>query len=452
MRSNKNSMRFSNAFFALAAAAILASGIAAQSDASQQNKTGRAGTFAIVNARIVPVTGPVIENGTVVIRDGKIAAVGTNVSIPSGAERIDAKGLSVYPGMIDAATSLGLAEIPLGANATMDVAETGSMNANAKAITGINPHTSHVNVTRVNGVTTVHSAPTGGTIAGQSTVINLNGSTQAEMSVVPEFGLVINFPRVTTFGGFQPGVGPITVDFNEAVRRRDNQIEELKKMMADAEGYAKAKDAAAKDNSIRPPATDLRLEAMLPYIRGERPMLIAVERERDIRAAVKFLADNKLKGIIVGGQEAWKAADDLKKNNVPVIFTNIYSLPVREDDPYDFLFEGPAQLHRAGVKFAVATGDGGAEVRDLPYHAGLAGAYGLPKEEALKAVTIYPAEILGIANRMGSIEVGKDANIVVTDGDILDPRTNIKFLFIGGRLLPLTSRHTELFESFKDRK
>lgn len=452
MRSNKISMRFFNAFFALATAAILASGIAAQSDASQQNKTGRAGTFAIVNARIVPVTGPVIENGTVVIRDGKIAAVGTNVSIPSGAERIDAKGLSVYPGMIDAATSLGLAEIPLGANATMDVAETGSMNANAKAITGINPHTSHVNVTRVNGVTTVHSAPTGGTIAGQSAVINLNGSTQAEMSVVPEFGLVINFPRVTTFGGFQPGVGPITVDFNEAVRRRDNQIEELKKMMADAEAYAKAKDASAKDTSIRPPATDLRLEAMLPYIRGERPMLIAVERERDIRAAVKFLADNKLKGIIVGGQEAWKAADDLKKNNVPVIFTNIYSLPVREDDPYDFLFEGPAQLHRAGVKFAVATGDGGAEVRDLPYHAGLAGAYGLPKEEALKAVTIYPAEILGIATRMGSIEAGKDANIVVTDGDILDPRTNIKYLFIGGRLLPLTSRHTELFESFKDRK
>ena len=452
MRSNKISMRFFNAFFALAAAAFLASGIAAQSDASQQNKTGRAGTFAIVNARIVPVTGPVIENGTVVIRDGKIAAVGTNVSIPSGAERIDAKGLSVYPGMIDAATSLGLAEIPLGANATMDVAETGSMNANAKAITGINPHTSHVNVTRVNGVTTVHSAPTGGTIAGQSAVINLNGSTQAEMSVVPEFGLVINFPRVTTFGGFQPGVGPITVDFNEAVRRRDTQIEELKKMMADAEAYAKAKEASAKDSSIRPPATDLRLEAMVPYIRGERPILLAVERERDIRAAAKFLADNKLKGIIVGGQEAWKAADDLKKNNVPVIFTNIYSLPVREDDPYDFLFEGPAQLQRAGVKFAVATGDQGAEVRDLPYHAGLAGAYGLSKEEALKAVTIYPAEILGIANRMGSIEAGKDANIVVTDGDILDPRTNIKYLFIGGRLLPLTSRHTELFESFKDRK
>ena len=445
-------MRSLNALFAFAAAAVLAFAAAAQSDGSQQNKTGRAGTFAIVNARIVTVTGPVIESGTVIIRDGKIAAVGANVPVPSGAERIDGKGLSVYPGMIDAATSLGLAEITGGANATVDVAETGSMNSNAKAIIGINPHTSHINVTRVNGVTTVHSAPSGGTIAGQSAVINLNGSTQAEMSVVPEFGMVINFPRVTTFGGFQPGVGPITLDFNEAVRRRDNQIDELKKMMAEAAAYAKAKEASAKDSSLRPPPTDLRLEAMVPYIRGERPMLVAVERERDIRAAVKFLSDNKLKGIIVGGQEAWKAADDLKKHGIPVIFTNIYSLPVRPDDPYDFLFEGPAQLHRAGVKFAVATGDNGGEVRDLPYHAGLAGAYGLPKEEALKAVTIYPAEILGIANRMGSVETGKDANIVVTDGDILDPRTNIKYLFIGGRLLPLTSRHTDLFDSFKDRK
>ncbi|HMO81375.1 MAG TPA: amidohydrolase family protein [Pyrinomonadaceae bacterium] len=423
----------------------------AQSDGSQQNKTGRAGTFAIVNVRIVPVIGPVVESGTIVIRDGKIAAVGAGVSVPSGAERIDGKGLTAFPGMIDAATSLGLAEITQGANATMDLIEPGTMNANAKAITAINPHTSHVNVTRVNGVTTVHSAPAGGIISGQSTVINLNGSTQGEMSVVSEFALVVNFPRVTT-GSFQPGVGFQQIDFNEALRRRDTQIEELKKIFTEAENYGRAKDAHAKDASLPRPATDLRLEAMIPYIRGERPVMFTVERERDIRSAVKFIADNKLKGIIVGGQEAWKAADDLRKHDVPVVFTNIYSLPVREDDPYDFLFSGPAMLHKMGVRFAVSTGDRGAEVRDLPYHAGLAGAYGLPREEALKSVTIYPAQILGIADRLGSIVTGKDANIVIADGDILDPRTNIKHLFIGGRLLPLTSRHTELFDSFKDRK
>jgi imidazolonepropionase-like amidohydrolase len=423
----------------------------AQSDGSQQNRTGRAGTFAITNARIVTVTGAVIENGTIVIRDGKIAAVGADVSVPSGAERIDGKGLSVYPGMIDAATNLGLAEIGQGANATMDLVETGTMNANAKAIMGVNPHSSHVNVTRVNGITTVHSAPAGGTIAGQSTVINLNGSTQADMAVVPNFGLVVNFPRVTT-GSFVPGVGFQQVDFNEAIKRRDTQMEDLKKIFKDAEAYAKAVDAAAKDNLIPKPRIDLRLEAMTPYIRGERPVIFTVERERDVRGVVKFVREMKVKGIIVGGQEAWKAADDLKKENIAVIFTNIYSLPVRPDDPYDFLYEGPSKLQKAGVAFAIGTGDGGAEVRDLPYHAAIAGGYGLGRDEALKAVTIYPAQILGIADRLGSIEAGKIANIVVTDGDMLDPRTNVKHIFINGRMIPLTSRHTDLFDSFKHRK
>jgi imidazolonepropionase-like amidohydrolase len=426
--------------------------VAAQSDGSQQNKTGRAGTFAIVGARIVPVTGPVIESGTVVIRDGKIASVGPGTSVPGGAERVDGRGLSVYPGMIDAATNMGLAEIPLGANATMDVNETGTMNANAKAITGINPHSSHINVTRVNGITTVHSAPGGGIIAGQSAVIDLNGSTQADMAVVPHFGLVINFPRVSLFGGFTPGVGPRMLDFNAAVKRRDEQLDELKKIFTQAANYARAKDAYSRDNSLPYPENDIRLEGMVPYIRGERPVLFDVERERDIKAAVKFIEEMKLKGIIVGGQEAWMAADDLKRNNIPVIYTNIYSLPVRQDDPYDFLFAAPAKMQAAGIRFAISTGDQGGEVRDLPYHAGLAGAYGLTRDEALKAVTIYPAEILGIADRVGSLEAGKIANVVVTDGDILDPRTNIRYMFIGGRMIPLTSRHTELFDSFKDRK
>lgn len=426
---------------------------ASQSDGSQQNKTGRAGTFAIVGARIVTVSGAVIENGTVVIQNGKIAAVGAGASVPSGAERIDGKGLSVFPGMIDAATGMGLAEIPQGANATMDIDEVGSNNANAKAILGINPHSSHINVTRVNGITTVMSAPTGGLIAGQGAVINLNGSTQADMAVVPTFALVINFPRVAAggggFGGFGGGQ---QLDFNEAVRRRDQQIDELKKIFTNALNHARAMEAFAKDKTLPAPATNLSLEAMVPYVRGEKPIVFTAERERDIRAIARFVSEMKVKGIIVGGQEAWKAADVLKQNDIAVIYTNIYSLPVRPDDPYDYLFEAPLKLQQAGVRFAISTGDPGAENRDLPYHAGLAGAYGLSKDEALKSVTLYPAQILGVADRMGTIEVGKTANIVVADGDILDPRTNIKYMFIGGRMIPLTSRHTELFDSFKDRK
>ncbi|MEP6903433.1 MAG: amidohydrolase family protein [Actinomycetota bacterium] len=420
----------------------------AQNDGSEQNVLGRAGTFAITNARIVTVSGAVIENGTVLIQDGHIAAVGATISVPANAEKIDGKGLSVYPGMIDAGTTLGLAEITLGVNASMDVAEVGEMNANAKAITAINPHSSHVNVARINGITTVLSYPAGGTIAGQAAIINLWGSTQAEMAVVPAFGLVVNFPRISTFSGF----GQPQIEFNEAVKRRDQRLDDLKKIFKEAESYARIKDAYEKDKTLPSPRTDLRLEAMIPFIRGEKPVIFTAERERDIRGVVKFVEDTKVKGIILGGQEAWKVADGLKKNNIAVIYTNIYNLPVRDDDAYDYLYEAPSKMQQAGVKFAISTGNDGAEVRDLPYHAGLAGAYGLSKDEALKSVTLYPAQILGIADKFGSIEVGKTANIVVTDGDLLEPRTNIKYLFINGRLIPLTSRHTELYEQFKDRK
>jgi imidazolonepropionase-like amidohydrolase len=445
-------MMIRNILFAAIVCAFCVFSAAAQNDGSEQNQTGRAGTFAVTNARIVTVSGAPIENGTIVIQNGKIAAVGANVSVPAGAEKIDGKGLSVFPGMIDAGTNLGLAEISLGVPGSVDNAETGQMNANAKAFKGINPHSAHVNITRVNGITTVLSAPNGGLIAGEATVIDLNGSTQADMALVPEFGLVVNFPRISTFGGFNPGFGRQTVEFSEAVKRRDTELEDLKKVLRDAENYGRAKDAYEKDKTLPYTPTDIRLEALVPYIRGQKPVIFTAERERDIRGVVKFASDMKLKAIILGGQDAWKVADDLKKNDIAVIYTNIYNLPVQDDDAYDYLFEAPAKMQQAGVKFAISTGNDGPEVRDLPYHAGLAGAFGLSKEDALKSVTLYPAQILGIADKVGSIEVGKMANIVVADGDILEPRTNIKYLFIDGKLLPLTSRHTDLFNSFKDRK
>jgi imidazolonepropionase-like amidohydrolase len=448
MQNKETILNFLRIGFLLLAAHCLLLTVPAQNDGSQQNVLGKAGTFAVMNARIVTVSGATIENGTILIQDGRIAAIGANVSVPASAEKIDGRGLSVYPGMIDAATNLGLAEIPLGANATVDVAEIGDMNANAKVITGINPHSSHVNVTRVNGITTVLSLPTGGTIAGQAAVINLWGSTQGEMAVVPVFALVVNFPRVSTFAGF----GQQQLDFNEAVKQRDKRLDDLKKVFKDAEDYARVRDAYAKDKTLPYPGVNLKMDAMIPYIRGERPIIFRAERERDIRAVVKFVEEMKIKGVIVGGQEAWKAADALNKNNIPVIYTNIYNLPVRDDDEYDSFYEAPSKLQKAGVRFAVSTGNDGAEVRDLPYQAGLAAAYGLSKEDALKSVTLYPAQILGIADKLGSLETGKTANVVVTDGDLLEPRTNIKYLFINGRLLPLTSRHTELFEQFKDRK
>ncbi|HUF02845.1 MAG TPA: amidohydrolase family protein [Aridibacter sp.] len=443
-----------NRTLALGAILILAfsASLFAQNGPTDQNLTGRAGTFAITGAKIVTVSGAEIPDGTILIRDGRIAAVGANVSIPGGAEKIDGKGLSVYPGMIDAGTNMGLLEIGGGARGTVDVSESGDINPNAKAFLGINPHTSHVNVTRVNGITTVLSLPVGGLISGQSAIINLNGSTQAEMAEVPVYSLVINFPTISTFAGFNPFTGPRTINFDQAVKRRDDRVKEIKDVFEAAKQYANARDAYAKDNSLPMPATDLKMEALIPYIRGEKPIIFFAQRSRDIRAALNFIEEMKVKGIIYGGGEAWEVADDLKKHDVAVIYTNIHSNPFSQDDPYDANFAAPSKMRNAGVKFCISTGDNGANARELPYQVGMAGAFGLSREDALKAVTLFPAQILGISDRYGSLEEGKVANVVVTDGDILDPRTNVKYVFIKGRLLPLTSRHTEFFEVFKDRK
>lgn len=418
---------------------------------AQQNVVGEAGNFLLQNARIFPVSSAPIENGFVEIRAGKIARIGSGAGQTSAADArvIDLKGASVYPGMIDAATNLGLVEVPLGAPGTVDEAEVGEMNPNAKAIIAVNPHSAHINVTRNNGVTAALSMPSGGVIAGQAAIINLVGSTPNEMAITPAFGLVVNFPRVSTFGG---GFGQPPIEFGEAVKRRDKRLEDLRKIFKDAEAYAKAQDAYAADNKLPRPMTNLRLAALAPYARGEKPVIFAVDREIDIRNMVKFADEMKLKVIIVGGNDAAKTANLLQQKNIGVILTGVWSLPARDDDYYDALFATAEKLRQAGVKYCVATGDNGANSRDLPYQAGMTAAYGLSKEDALKAVTLYPAQILGVADKLGSIETGKIANIVVTDGDILEPTTHVLHLFINGRKLPLTSRHTELYEQFKDRK
>jgi imidazolonepropionase-like amidohydrolase len=410
-------------------------------------------TYVIRNARVVTVSGAEVENGTVVISGGRISAVGANVSAPAGAQEIDARGLVVYPGMIDLGTNMGLAEVP-SVGATMDTQELGEMNPNVAAIWAVNPSSSHIAVTRVEGVTSVLSMPSGGTISGQAAFINLAGTSPREMAVSPTAALIVDFPRVGGGGGgfaaFLLAQQGITQD---ALTQRDRRVEELRRLLRDAEAYGRAQDAYAKDpKSVPRPPTNLRLAALVPYVRGERPVIFRAERERDIRAAVRFADEMKLKPVIIGGSEAWKAAQFLKERNVPVILDSVLNLPLREDDPYDSLYENAAKLQAAGVRFCISTGDSGAHVRDLPFHAGMAAAYGLPRDEALKAVTLYPAQILGVADRVGSVEQGKIANLVVADGDLLEARTHIRYLFIAGRQIPLVSRHTMLYDEFKDRK
>ena len=410
-------------------------------------------TYVIRGARVVTVSGADIENATVVISGGRISAVGAGVSAPAGAQVIDASGLWVYPGMIDVGTNMGLAEVSSGAPGTIDTAELGDMNPNVAAIWAVNPHSSHIAVTRVEGVTSVLSMPSGGTISGQAAFINLAGSSPREMAVAPQAALVVDFPRVGGGGGFAAFLQAQQGVTQDALTARDRRVEELRRLFRDAEAYGRAQDAYAKDPKAVPrPPTDLKLAALVPYARGERAVVFRAERERDIRGAVRFAEEAKLKAVIIGGSEAWKAAQFLKEKNVPVILDSVLNMPLREDDPYDSLYENAAKLQAAGVRFCISTGDSGAHVRDLPFHAGMAAAYGLPKGEALKAVTLYPAQILGVADRVGSVEQGKIANLVVTDGDLLEARTHVRHLFIAGRQIPLVSRHTMLYEQFKDRK
>lgn len=409
------------------------------------------GVYAIRNAHVVTVSGAEIDNGTVVIRDGRIEAVGADVSVPSGARVIEAGGLWVYPGMIDAGTSLGLVEVPQGAPGTVDTAEVGELNPNAKAIFAIHPHSAHLGVTRVDGVTSAVSLPVGGLISGQAAIINLAGTNQFEMAVVPLAALVINYPTTTTGGG-DFSAPEQAANLTEALATAMRQVDRIRKLLRDAEAYGRAQDAYAKDQKLPRPDQSLVLEALVPYVRGERPVIFRANRESEMRGAIRFAEEMKLKPIILGGDDAWKITSLLKEKNVPVVLTGILDLPIREDDFYDTLYENAARLQQAGVRFAISAGDSGANVRNLPFYAGMAAAFGLPKAEALKAVTLYPAQIMNVADRLGSIEAGKMANLVVTDGDLLETRTHVRHLFIDGREVPLTSRHTELNDAFKNRK
>jgi imidazolonepropionase-like amidohydrolase len=263
---------------------------------------------------------------------------------------------------------------------------------------------------------------------------------------------VINYPRVACGGGGFGGFQQQSANLSETLAANERQVEQIRKLLRDAEAYGRAQDAYAKDKSLPRPDRNVVLEPLVPYVRGEQPVIFRADREAEIRGAIKFAEEMKLKPIILGGNDAAKVASFLKEKNVPVILTGILSLPVREDDAYDSLYENAAKLQEAGARFCISTGDAGAEVRNLAQYAGMAAAFGLPKADALKAVTLYPAQIMNVADRLGSIEVGKMANLVVTDGDLLEIRSHIRYLFIDGRPVVLTSRHTELNDAFKNRK
>jgi len=411
------------------------------------NSPGRKGTVAIRNATIVPVSSAPIPNGTIVFSNGVITAVGASAQIPANATVIDGTGLFVYPGLIDAGSHVGLEEIS-AVPGTVDTAELGDINPNARAEVAVNPHSNVIPVTRVNGITSVVTEPEGGIISGSSAMINLAGWTPQEMTLKAPLAMQIQFPRLRTNAFDEQPQDEEAA--KEAAKNYTKQIDKLRDVFRDAQAYSKASIARTQNASIKRIDRDLILEALVPVVEGREPVVMHANLEREIRAALKFADEFKLKVILADAEDVARVIPELKSRNIPVILGPILSLPPREDDPYDLVFSNAKTLNDAGIAFAIQSQDAH-NARNLPYNAAACAAFGLPKDAALRAITLAPAQIFGVADKIGSLETGKLANIIVTDGDPLEIVTHVRHLFIGGEEITLDTNQTLLYEKFKAR-
>ncbi|MEQ9468261.1 MAG: amidohydrolase family protein [Ekhidna sp.] len=406
--------------------------------ASAQIPSAETGTFALTNATIQTITKGTIQNGTLIIADGKIADIGASVSIPSGAKTIDCSGLTIYPGMIDGGTQVGLVEVSSDPR-TRDNNEIGEVIPHIQALTAVNPSSVILPVTRVNGVTTALTMPSGGLFPGTAALINLHGYTPDQMYAGFK-GIVVNFPATGRRGRWDRRSDE---DIKKAA---DKALEQLNDVWAKAVQYHKIDSATGgKDQPYYP-----EMEALLPAVRGEMKLLINVDAANDIKSALKWIEEKGADAVLCGVAEGWRVAKEIAEAGIPVITGPVLSNPTRDYDRYDRPYANAGAMQKAGVKVAVRTNDM-ENTRNLPYHAGFAAAYGMGKEEALKAVTIIPAEIFGVADRYGSLEKGKVANLFVTDGDPFETRTQVKYVFIDGWNIPMVSRHTQLYEEYLER-
>jgi len=420
-------------------AALLATPLLAQVRPTSPTPPTAPSVYAITHVTIVPVSGPRVPNGTIVIRNGKIEAAGANVATPAGAAVVDGTGLFAYPGLIDSGTRLGLVEIgsvPGG----QDTQELGQFNPQDAVLTAVNPHSTHIGITRANGITSVITSAEGGLIQGHAALLDLAGWTPEEMAESGRVAMVMTYPRVGGGGRFGRGQGG--AGQGDATETQNRQVKELMDYLRNAKAYL------ARANPV---PENLAYAALGPALRGEVPVLFDVQTEGQIRGALALADSFKLKPVLRGAQSAWMLADTLAARKVPVIVGPMVTVP-EGDAPYDAIYAMPGVLAKAGVTIAFQTNDGGeGNSRNLPYNAALATAYGLDPEEALRAITINPARIWGVGDRLGSIEPGKTANLFLTTGDPLDVRSIVKHVFIRGQLMPWDDRHTMLYEKFRAR-
>lgn len=396
--------------------------------------------IALTGATIHTVSNGVVENGTILFENGVITAVGQDVQIPAGARVVDVAGKHIYPGLVDAYSQVGISEIG-AVDVSSDVNELGDFNPNVRAEVAVNGESRHIGTTRTAGVLVTLTTPGGGLVSGLSSAMNMEGWTWEEMSLKGAAAMNVNWPdpRPRRFGrGGFPGFG----NQNQRGPTYAEQVQMIRDFFADARAY---RDARAAGERIR---SDSRYEAMIPALNGEIPVVVSADGVAQINDAITWGLEEGVKLVIRGGNDAIHVADRLVANDIPVILTSTMAAPNRDYEGYDRQYTLPAQLHEAGVRFAIAGGSGAAYTNRLQWDAGVAVAFGLPEDEAVKAVTMNAAQIMGIGDRVGSLEPGKDATLIITTGNPLDTMTQVEQAYIQGRELDMMDIHRWFFQKY----
>lgn len=405
-----------------------------------------AGKILIKDATIIPVEGDAIPKGDLLIEAHKIAHIGKDIPTPEGARVIDGSGMFVYPGFIDAHSRLGLLEIS-AIPSTADIRELGKENPELKVVWAINPHSVHFKTSRSNGTTTALVAPAGGTFPGIAALVKMDGWTIEDMVVNEAAISLINFPMTP-----RPPRGEKIAPKTEAkVDVTSRLVEGIKEYLNEVRHYQSLKKKAAEDSQVKAPDLNPKYEALIPVLEGKLPVILAVEKAQDIELATKFVKEEKIKAIFRGCAQGYQVAAKIKEAGIPVIIDDLYTGPSEPEDGYDAPFRNVVELARAGVTICFSSGDDPAIGKDLPYHAARSVAYGLERDEAIRCLTINPARVFGIDDRVGSLKPGKDADLFITTGDPLDIRSEVKHLFINGREVDLSNWWEDLYKTWKKR-
>ncbi len=429
-RINSGCKQLGNALL-VTALALLLSILALPALHGQVPAPSQTDPVALTGGTIYTLTDGVIEDGTILFEDGKITAVGTGIDLPSGTKQVDVSGKYIYPGLIDSYSQMGLYEIG-AVDMTLDINEQARINPNVRPEVAFNPESRHIGIARSGGVLITVSSPGGGLISGQSSAMMLDGWTWEEMLLKPGTGLIVNWPSPGDEDNYE------------------DELRELRDAFADARAYRKA-FRAVKEGEIRHLDYDARWNAMIPVLDGDVPVVVNANLLRQIQDAITWSEEEDVKLVILGGRDAPYVSNHLASKDIPVIVTTVLASPTRAWESYDSRYNLPARLHESGIRFAIAGAASAPYANRLPYEAGAAAAYGLDPAEALRAITLSPAEILGFSDRAGSLEVGKDATLLITDGNPMEYSTQIEQAYIEGRKIDMSDMHRQFYEKYREK-